>query len=249
MMDQEEAFLAAVLAEPDNDAVRLVYADWLEERGDPRAEFIRVQCALAKKGTKDPRRAARERELLAAYEGRWTGRLPDWVRAWRFRRGFIEEVSVDVPTLLTRGGELFRLAPVRSLRLLQAGGFLDGLAAWPHLARLSSLDISGNWVGAAGAEILAGSPYLAGLAVLNLRGTGLDARGVQALAASPHLAGLRVLDLSDNDIGAAGLRAVANSPHLGRLAPLTVHYDKIDAPSQQALQQRFGPRLEFLPPA
>lgn len=44
----EVAFLAAVRAEPTDDAVRLVYADWLQECGeDGRAELIRVQVALA----------------------------------------------------------------------------------------------------------------------------------------------------------------------------------------------------------
>jgi uncharacterized protein (TIGR02996 family) len=38
----EEAFLGAILAEPGNDLPRLIYADWLEERGDPRAELLRV---------------------------------------------------------------------------------------------------------------------------------------------------------------------------------------------------------------
>lgn len=41
--------LAAVLASPDDDNVRLVYADWLQENGQgDRAEFIRVQLRLAK---------------------------------------------------------------------------------------------------------------------------------------------------------------------------------------------------------
>src|SRR5438270_1476016 len=41
-------FLMAILADPDADAPRLAYADWLEDDGDAdRAEFIRVQCALA----------------------------------------------------------------------------------------------------------------------------------------------------------------------------------------------------------
>lgn len=39
--------LRAVLDEPDRDDVRLVLADWLEERGDPRGEFIRLQCRIA----------------------------------------------------------------------------------------------------------------------------------------------------------------------------------------------------------
>ena len=49
------ALLEAIRASPDDDAPRLVYADWLEEHGDqPRAEFIRVQCALARLPQDDP---------------------------------------------------------------------------------------------------------------------------------------------------------------------------------------------------
>lgn len=41
-------FLAQVVAHPDDDGPRLVAADWLDERGDPRGEFIRVQVELAR---------------------------------------------------------------------------------------------------------------------------------------------------------------------------------------------------------
>ena len=41
--------LAAIRAMPEEDTPRLVYADWLDENGQPeRAEFIRVQCQLAR---------------------------------------------------------------------------------------------------------------------------------------------------------------------------------------------------------
>jgi uncharacterized protein (TIGR02996 family) len=44
-----DGFLRAIMAEPEADSHRLVYADWLDEHGDPeRAEFIRVQCAVEK---------------------------------------------------------------------------------------------------------------------------------------------------------------------------------------------------------
>lgn len=42
-MNDEGALLAAIAAAPDDDAPRLVYADWLEERGDPRAEYVRLE--------------------------------------------------------------------------------------------------------------------------------------------------------------------------------------------------------------
>src|SRR5690349_16557452 len=50
-MDHEGAFLQAIREQPDDDAHRLIYADWLEEQGGAertaRAAFIRAQCRLA----------------------------------------------------------------------------------------------------------------------------------------------------------------------------------------------------------
>ena len=44
----EADFIRAVIARPDDDAPRLIMADWLDEQGQgERAEFIRVQVALA----------------------------------------------------------------------------------------------------------------------------------------------------------------------------------------------------------
>lgn len=41
----ELGLLEAIHADPRNDGVRLVYADWIEEHGQPEyAEFIRLQC-------------------------------------------------------------------------------------------------------------------------------------------------------------------------------------------------------------
>lgn len=47
-MTDEEGLLQAVVADPDDDTVRLAYADWLDEnRCEYHAEFIRVQIELA----------------------------------------------------------------------------------------------------------------------------------------------------------------------------------------------------------
>jgi uncharacterized protein (TIGR02996 family) len=42
-MDRDQLF-AAVLDAPDQDAPRLVLADWLLEQGDPLGPFIALQC-------------------------------------------------------------------------------------------------------------------------------------------------------------------------------------------------------------
>jgi uncharacterized protein (TIGR02996 family) len=50
-MDDRQALMAAIIANPDEDTPRLALADWLDEHGDKhdraRAEFIRLQCELA----------------------------------------------------------------------------------------------------------------------------------------------------------------------------------------------------------
>jgi uncharacterized protein (TIGR02996 family) len=46
-MNDDAAFLAAIRAAPDDSAPRLVYADWLDERGRPGGDFLRVECELA----------------------------------------------------------------------------------------------------------------------------------------------------------------------------------------------------------
>jgi uncharacterized protein (TIGR02996 family) len=73
----EEAFLAGIRRRPADDATRLVYADWLEERGEGRrAEYLRVLCQwLAGHPAADRRLIARERELRAGLGRGWLARV------------------------------------------------------------------------------------------------------------------------------------------------------------------------------
>jgi uncharacterized protein (TIGR02996 family) len=53
--ETEQRFLAQIQARPMSDDDRLVYCDWLEERGfDDRAEFLRLQIKLRTMSVKDP---------------------------------------------------------------------------------------------------------------------------------------------------------------------------------------------------
>lgn len=75
----EFPFARDIHAHPFDDDPRMVFADWLEDRGDPRAEFIRVQCRLAKLRMRDPEYAAleaRSQAMEAKYRTRWTGPYP-----------------------------------------------------------------------------------------------------------------------------------------------------------------------------
>ena len=54
MLSDRDALLAAIRATPEEDTPRLVFADWLDENGDPdRAEFIRLQCECARFADED----------------------------------------------------------------------------------------------------------------------------------------------------------------------------------------------------
>src|SRR5262249_55733501 len=68
-MSKEEAFLVALREAPDDDALRCIYADWLEERGDPRAEFLRGECLLAGVSPQDARYVELKARLRAMGSG------------------------------------------------------------------------------------------------------------------------------------------------------------------------------------
>jgi sulfatase modifying factor 1 len=67
-MNDEAAFLQAMQKHPKDNALRLVFADWLEEHGDPRGELVRLLHTLTQ-SVKVPGRKKLEdrlRSLLAA---------------------------------------------------------------------------------------------------------------------------------------------------------------------------------------
>ncbi len=68
-MSDEDGFLDAIRAKPNKDLPRLVYADWLEERSDPRADFVRLHLALRGAAPDHPERVPAEHELSSLRKG------------------------------------------------------------------------------------------------------------------------------------------------------------------------------------
>ena len=106
----EEAFLFEIAANPDSDAPRLVFADWLEERGDPRSEFIRIQCELATMADNDDRRwdlKSREEAILRKHRVELYNKVVDVAykrRGWT-KNGVptikrLKELGIDLPELV-----------------------------------------------------------------------------------------------------------------------------------------------------
>src|SRR5438876_11796716 len=130
-MTDADAFLRLILAEPDADGPRLIFADWLDEHGDPaRAEFVRVQCALAHLPDGDKRAPTlkeRAKVLLEENLVPWGEPLRGLAAKWEFHRGFPEIVDIDARTFLAHADELFAAVPVRHVRLLDVEGHLPRL--------------------------------------------------------------------------------------------------------------------------
>jgi uncharacterized protein (TIGR02996 family) len=104
MSEQEHALLRAIINDPDNEELRLVFADYLEEHSDPRAEFIRLQIERERLPPFAPSRAeleAREQELLAQFRVQWTRPLTDLgAQKCDFVRGFVETLFIDADLFL-----------------------------------------------------------------------------------------------------------------------------------------------------
>jgi uncharacterized protein (TIGR02996 family) len=223
----EQPFLDAIFDRYADDRPRLVYADFLDDAGEPeRAELIRVQLALARLDEDDPRRLAlsdRQAELLTRNRAAWTAHLAGLVVNVDFRRGVPDSASVDALTFLERGDELLRRLRVRRLRLLSAGPVAAKLAVSPLLADVRELDLCNADLGTASLTALVQSLFLKHLEALDLGFNNLDDAGAGALAQSGTLSNLTALALNDNDrITSDGLRLIAESPFLAGLTALDV---------------------------
>jgi uncharacterized protein (TIGR02996 family) len=133
----EKDLVAAVRAALDDDQPRLVYADWLLERGDLRGELIQVQCRLASPRPRGKRALReRERELLAQLKEP----KPDWASAWppAYARGFATRVHVrDLQTLHARADEIRRRHPLAEIVLADGSmiALSDDGARWAEWTR------------------------------------------------------------------------------------------------------------------
>jgi uncharacterized protein (TIGR02996 family) len=248
----EQPFLDAIFARYHDDAPRLVYADYLDEAGDPaRAELVRVQVALARLPDDHPRRTElvdRQDELRAANAERWNAPVADLGAQLQFRRGVPDYVIIYAGTLLSDGEELFRRARVRRLRLLEAAAVMPKLIHSPLLGQVRELDLCANELGNHGVNLLVRSPHLHELEELDLAANWLDDAGVQALARAGTMPRLAALALNDNEhITAEGVAALAGSPSFAGLTSLDLSgNDLTDAAVRAILQGEAFARIDTL---
>lgn len=257
-MSDGSALLRAILEDPDDDAPRLIYADWLDENGDPaRAAFIRAQIKLARLPQDDPHRdrlVQTERTLWKLNRDAWKAWVPKWARVDRFHRGFLEDIRCDAEDFIAHSDEIRSRTPLIGARLegLEAIAIavfrsraLEGLrrltlafpmkeAAWnqfaecPYLEKITDLDLASNGGGNWMLHALINANTLPALRSLNLKWCALGDAHATSIANAPSSARLRELDLGRNHIYRDGAKALIESPHLN-LEYLNLQFNPLTA--------------------
>jgi uncharacterized protein (TIGR02996 family) len=172
----KQAFLQAIFEEPEDDDLRLVYADWLEEHGDAsesaRANYIRLAVEKARLPRASQRRAELQRamnQLLKIHRADW---FPDssLVKVRPRGRGFIWHARGTTDVFQKHAEALFAREPVTYL-YLEPGGhsyMFPHFAANPLLRRLRHMDLPQNALPPGGLAALVQSGNLVNLSQLQL---------------------------------------------------------------------------------
>jgi uncharacterized protein (TIGR02996 family) len=214
-MSERAAFISAILDNPDNDTVRLVFADWLEEHGEAeRAEFIRCQIEVARlpkilRDAIEPgKRAA---EMLKKHEAEWRKVVPEkQVTEFQVGMGYGE-----INGFYHRGFLVF--LGISSAEFCKVAGPL--LTVEPASFSLFLFDehSGGSKVTLEEVEQLAADPCLRAVTAIHYPVT--EDRFTR-LMKSPHLVNVREIDLTEFYIDAAHVRAIAEAPALRCLESL-----------------------------
>ncbi|MCZ2344488.1 MAG: TIGR02996 domain-containing protein [Bacteroidales bacterium] len=257
-----DALFAAILAAPDDDLPRLVFADYLEEQGHPalaaRAAFIRLQIAADKLPPDSARRLEWSRqigELRPLFRDEWAeafapGELSGCVV--NYHRGFADEIQIPVEKLILFHERIFAAAPVCVLRLIDdlPTTTWDCVSEAQTLRRLRTLQLgphSGLHLGSTCATLLREAP-LTNLLRLELSGNSLDDRWAIRFAreyATYPLAGSVVeLDLARNDLTDAAASTLAAASWPVPLHCLRLTGNRLTPEGVSRLQDRFGAAVQ-----
>jgi uncharacterized protein (TIGR02996 family) len=226
-----EELLAAVREAPDDDAPRLVFSDWLEEHGQgesdqARAEFIRLQCRMARLEEYSPERldlVGREQELLADHEPSWRQELNGRIRHMEgsFQRGFLSTVQTEGHRFLENAQRLVASTPLQGLRVwghdkvLPVAFFKSAI-----LGQLVDLDLRHSKGGGPTGLAFARCTHLGLLRRLVMPSGWGAPKSLLELVSSGRLSGLEELDPGYHRADLKLVRTVLMSPHLPRLRAL-----------------------------
>lgn len=252
--DESLCFLREIVAAPEDDVPRLIYADWLEERGDLFGSLIRIQCELARmeaEGSRYVELRLEEWNLLHEYGEEWDGTLPKWVSSFERRRGFVERVALPYGKFHERADLLFEEHPIRDLTLEGRPERLTRILEEPAMLRVESLSLS--FLDDEGLRAVVESPYLENLKSLRFVDGRFTRSGMRAIAWYADWPQLRRLSLAGclTPLGRnAGLadkvvacNVLAETDRLDRVERLDLSGNELPAAQREVLRAKFGSRL------
>lgn len=220
---EESPLFQEILAHPHDRELRLVFADWLEEQGDPRGQLVRLQCQLESMARSEAgysRQRAKAGKLERQHGG--FGNLAQVAIAkTELRGGFVERVEVTPARWIKHAGEIIRTTPLRDLRLKGKSAKFAQIAEMPELGQLTSLELRQPKIDNASLEALVKSPHLAGLESLGLHGTECTSIG-SVLSQSPLLSQLTTLELSAELISSRDVQLIGENSR--RLQTLEISF-------------------------
>ena len=208
----EEGFLQDIVDHPDDPTTRLIYADWLEERDDPRSELIRLQHM---EGEKSPQLRARERVLHLQEANRWRAFFASVgipIRFLNLKGGLPYKINIDAPEFLKHAERLFCMAPIRAVQInLEGQDALQQVLRVPEMELLSELDMSCQELEDRGAYRIAAAHRLSNLRTLSVSSAGIRSDGVGQIVRSPHFSALENFDASLNLLGSDVMERIVQS--------------------------------------
>lgn len=237
-MNLHEEFMRDIIANPDDDIPRLIYADWLDERGKTeQAQFIRVQCEIAKyeqrkKGEKK-RPAGREEEKLRKimHKNLIVKRIAHLKVS--FQRGMAENIGAHAKTFLEKAECITDEYPtIHRIYLWKVRPYLERILELPLVQQSTTLQLSGDSQGLGNEEV----SLVANTAFTRLNSLALRGRWEADMEIMPDGRGW-----SDE-----GIVRFAESPAMEKLQHLTLRYGQLGVEGARALIRSAPPELQLL---
>lgn len=237
----EHPLYQSVVDDPQNDQPRLLFADWMDESGDPRGDFIRMQLDLANSEMYEVERRERVNQvsiLLDQNRSRWNGPVHRYlgevaglrvrrrrgpIRCWDYDRGFIHDVMLESATFLQWHDVIRRIGPLERLRLLHCQKNAEALMFSQELMEYRSLCMAFDWPSTLRCNVI-----------------------LRAIARSDHLKNIQTLKIRNMHVLDQGAQALANST-ITRISKLDVSDCMLTLTSAATLLESFGERVELNP--
>lgn len=224
---RRDELIRAIIESPADDDLRLVFADYLEETGDPRAELVRIPYLLQGLSEFSRERQAlltRQRILLRDY-GPFLS-PPPATKVFQMRGGFIEGLEMTCHRFLTHKEKLFQLVPLREVCLSGKRGKLSTLAKWPGLRKLERLRLNIHNNSESDLIWMLNSPHLDELRELEVYGMEMGPLAFNTLCQHSKLRGVRRL-ATTCPFSSTALQQISRSPVFRDLEDLVLIGDSI----------------------